>query len=164
MYKNKAASHESTHDTHINMLTEYTAYTGVRTVTEMAKFGLTSVSEFYPNRKDFVSLLIKEEDEYPHNAEDAHPSVVSEKPVLPLKEVSTRLSSERHTMEGCRITGYADSSRVPGVVRFSVTDERGDTTFDPNLLNMTHEVKSFWFGANKLEPYMSDYLLKYNQV
>lgn len=62
-----------------------------------------------------------------------------------------------------RITGFADSSRVPGTVRFTVTDSRGDTTFDPTMVNMTHEVRSFWFGPHKLEPYMAEYLLKYNQ-
>ncbi|QDZ25199.1 protein disulfide isomerase [Chloropicon primus] len=163
IYKNHAAHHHSTHETHINMLTEYTAYSGGRSISEMVKFGLTSISEFYPKRKDFVSLLISEEGDMPHKDEDAHPSVVSNVPVLKPMEASTRSMSERHTMEGCRITGYADSSRVPGVVRFSVTDEKGATDFDPNVLNMTHEVKSFWFGAHKLEPHMDEYLLKYNQ-
>ena len=48
-------------------------------------------------------------------------------------------------------------------MRFTVTDSRGDTTFDPTMVNMTHEVRSFWFGPHKLEPYMAEYLLKYNQ-
>ena len=103
VYKNRGAAHTSTHETHIDMLTEYTAYTGGRSLTQMAHFLLTSISEVYPKRKDFVSLLISEEGDMPHSDEEAHPSVVSDTPVLQATpEASTAMNSQRHTMEGCR--------------------------------------------------------------
>ena len=155
VYSNKAANHEGTHETHIDFLKEYASYKGGRSVTDLVKFGLQLSSDLYPSRKDFVSMLISEEGD----SVQAHPSVVSEKPVL--ESASMYKMLDFHSMEGCRITGYVDGSRVPGIVRFQVTGQGSE--FDPSLLNMTHEIKSLHFGRQKLEPYMSDYLLKYNQ-
>ena len=160
IYKNNKATHDPEHETHIDLLTEYTAYTGTKDLGSLVKFGLTAGSEINPNRKDFVSMMVKE----PESEEEklkVDEKVVSDKPVINPEESSTQAQTRLHMMEGCRITGYADGSRVPGLVRFTV---KGDgTTFDPNLLNMTHEIRSFHFGKHKLEPYMADHLLKYNQ-
>jgi thiol-disulfide isomerase/thioredoxin len=160
MFKNTKATHDPVHETHINLLTEYTAYKGSKDLGELVKFVLTAGAEMNPNRKDFVSLLVSEpESEEQKRNVDQH--LISEKPVVNPEDSNTRDQTEQHTMEGCRLTGYADSSRVPGLVRFTVSGD--DTTFDPNLLNMTHEIRSFHFGKQKLEPYMSNHLLKYNQ-
>jgi len=106
---------------------------------------------------DFVSMLIAEEEEKPH------PTAVMDDRKGPVVESTTADSVVTKSNEGCRVTGFADSARVPGVVRFSLVDEGGEKTFDPTLVNMSHSINQFWFGEKKLEPFMADYLLRYNQ-
>ena len=51
-----------------------------------------------------------------------------------------------HRKESCTIVGNVFGSRIPGVLRFALSDRKGQLSFDASKINMSHFIEHFSFG------------------
>ena len=135
----------------------YESYQGPRTVMHLTSF-IVGVTEQVSNVGFLGATTHRHKKVNKHQALNPMPKLGEGLNT----DADPNYDSKVHRKESCTIVGNVFGSRIPGVLRFALSDRKGQLSFDASKINMSHFIEHFSFGP-KLEKKWHKYLLKYNQ-